>query len=85
MKQMRKCEDDDHSISAMLKAARAELSLVISKSKTSAIENGEVLAIASFVLLLTEVLEKVEDLVKEVEELGDIAGFLTHSTPAVSP
>ncbi|MED6198282.1 hypothetical protein PIB30_064732 [Stylosanthes scabra] len=36
------------------------------------------LAISSFLFLLKEVVNKVEELTKEVEQLGDIAGFPTH-------
>lgn len=83
MKQMSRCEAEA-SISAKLKAARAELSLVISTSMIAELESGEVLAIASFVFLLMGVVEKVQQLVKEVGELGDIAGFRTHVTPMSS-
>ncbi|XP_057743925.1 aluminum-activated malate transporter 14-like [Arachis stenosperma] len=38
------------------------------------------LAIASFLFLLKEVVNKVEELTKVVEQLGDIAGFIAHST-----
>ncbi|XP_020228036.1 aluminum-activated malate transporter 14 [Cajanus cajan] len=78
MKQMRKCEAESH-ISAKLKAARAEL-LVISTSKIAAIENMDALALTSFVFLLKKVVDKVEELTKEVEQVGDIAGFRAHST-----
>ncbi|MED6181170.1 hypothetical protein PIB30_016922 [Stylosanthes scabra] len=78
MKEMRKLDhDDSNSISTKLKAAKAELSLVISMSKVSSLDNGEVLAIASFVLLLTQVLDKVDQLVKLVDELGHHARFRT--------
>ncbi|KAK7270264.1 hypothetical protein RIF29_23279 [Crotalaria pallida] len=83
MKQMRKCEADTR-ITPKLKAARAELSLVISMSKISALENNDALAVASFVFLLKEVVDKVEELSKEVEQVGNIAGFCTHSTPVSS-
>lgn len=82
MKQMRKCEAEATTIAAKLKAARAELSLVISTPKIATLENGH---LASFVYLLMEVVDKVEELVKEVEELGHIAGFRTNpSTPPLS-
>lgn len=74
MKQMKKWEAEPH-ISSKLKAARAELSLIISTSNIASIENTDALAIASFVFLLKEVVEKVEELTKELEQLGDIAGF----------
>lgn len=76
MKQMRKCEAGSN-ISAKLKVAREELNVIISTSMKAELENGEVLAIATFVYLLMEVVEKVEELVIEVGELGDIAGFRT--------
>ncbi|KAJ1405148.1 Aluminum-activated malate transporter [Sesbania bispinosa] len=77
MKQMRKCEEPQ--ISSKLKAARAELSLVISTSKISAaIDNSDALAVASFVFLLKEVVDKVEELTKVVEQLGEIACFRAH-------
>nr|XP_029154677.1 aluminum-activated malate transporter 2 [Arachis hypogaea] len=78
IKEMRKLDDDSNSISTKLKAAKAELSLVISMSKVSSLDNEEVLAIASFVLLLSQVLDKVDQLVKEVDELGHLAAFPTH-------
>ncbi|TKY62460.1 Aluminum-activated malate transporter 14 [Spatholobus suberectus] len=83
MKQMRKC-DANASISAKLKAARGDLSLIISTSKMVELEGAQVLTIASFVFLLMEVVGKVEELVKEVEELGDTAGFRTPTTPMSS-
>ncbi|QCD86881.1 Aluminum-activated malate transporter [Vigna unguiculata] len=77
MKQMRKCEAD---ISEMLKTVREEISLVISTSKMAAIDNMDAVAVASFVFLLKKVVEKVEELTKEVEQLGDLAAFPAHST-----
>ena len=77
MKHMRKCEPH---MSTKLKAARAELGLVISTSKIASIENNDALAVASFMFLLKEVVDKVEELTKEVEQVGDIAGFRTHLT-----
>lgn len=79
MKQMRKC-DAKGNISGQLKNAREDLSLIISTSKMVELEDCQVLAIASFVFLLMEVIGKVEELVKEVEELEDIAGFRTTTT-----
>lgn len=79
MKQMRKCDAKDN-IWDQLKNAREDLSLIISTSKMVELEDCQVLAIASFVFLLMEVIGKVEELVKEVEELEDIAGFRTTTT-----
>lgn len=77
MKQMSKCEAD---ISEKLKTMRGEINLVISTSKMAAIDNMDALAVASFVFLLKKVVEKVEELTKEVEQLGDLAAFPAHST-----
>lgn len=76
MKQMRKCEGRDNTIDK-LKTTREELSLVISTSVIEEFENGEMLPIASLVFLLMEVVEKVGELVIEVGELQDMAGFRT--------
>ncbi|KAL5123723.1 Aluminum-activated malate transporter 12 [Glycine soja] len=46
----------------------------------AAIENIDALAVASFVFLLKKVVDKVEELAKEVEQVGDIAGFRAHSS-----
>ncbi|ESW16619.1 hypothetical protein PHAVU_007G171200 [Phaseolus vulgaris] len=72
MEKKRKCEAH---ISEKLKTVREEISLVISTSKMAAIDNMDALAVASFVFLLKKVVEKVEELTKEVEQLGDLAGF----------
>ncbi|GFZ04697.1 aluminum-activated malate transporter 1 [Actinidia rufa] len=53
------------------------LSLVTSPSILGAAENSEGLAMASFVFLLMKLVEEVEVLAKEVEELGELAGFQT--------
>ncbi|KAK7285370.1 hypothetical protein RJT34_20139 [Clitoria ternatea] len=76
MKQMRKCEAKENILGQL----KEEIGLVISKSKIGELEDGEVVAIASLVFLLMQVVEKVGELVKGVEELGDVAGF--RSSPA---
>ncbi|KAK7857109.1 aluminum-activated malate transporter 13 [Quercus suber] len=73
---MRVC--DAEKIVPKLKSKRLELSLVISPSKLATIENGEGYTIATFIFLLMEMVKKVEELAKEVEELGEPAGFSTH-------
>jgi hypothetical protein len=83
MKKMRKCEERDNIIDK-LKTTREELSLVISTSNIAEFENGEMLAIASLVFLLMEVVEKVGELVIEAGELQDKAGFRTRVTPVSS-
>ncbi|KAF1898323.1 hypothetical protein Lal_00033090 [Lupinus albus] len=86
MKQMKKCEENNKgsSILAKLKACKAELSMVISTSKVAILENGQVLAISSLVFLLMKVVEKVEELVQEVEELGQNAAFRINITIPLS-
>ncbi|XP_008235401.1 PREDICTED: aluminum-activated malate transporter 8-like [Prunus mume] len=72
---MRRCPQEN-VILPKLKSMRLELSSMVSQvSNFGPLENVEGLAIASFVFLLTEMLEKVEELAKEVEELGELAGF----------
>lgn len=74
---MRKCEAEE-VIVPKLKSRRADqLSKIISLSKIGPLMENNVdgLAIASFVFLLMQIIEKVENLSKEVEELGEIAGF----------
>ncbi|XP_021805737.1 aluminum-activated malate transporter 8-like [Prunus avium] len=72
---MRRCPQEN-VILPKLKSMRLELSSMVSPvSNFGPLENVEGLAIASFVFLLTEMLEKVEELAKEVEELGELAGF----------
>ncbi|XP_075642757.1 aluminum-activated malate transporter 13-like [Castanea sativa] len=73
---MRACHAE--KIVPKLKSKRLELSLVISPSKLATIENGEGYTIAAFMFLLIKMVEKVEELAKEVEELGEPAGFSTH-------
>ncbi|KAL7198807.1 hypothetical protein ACSBR2_021161 [Camellia fascicularis] len=73
---MEKCRPKS-LMASKLQSMRAELSLLASPSKLGAPENGEGLAMASFVFLLMEIVEKVEVLAKEVEELGELADFQT--------
>ncbi|KAL5997069.1 hypothetical protein ACLOJK_007997 [Asimina triloba] len=77
MRRSRPCE----LIIAMLRLTRLELSTatLAFHSRTPEIGNdtvGDGLPIASFMFILMEMVEKVEVLAKEVEELGDLAGFL---------
>ncbi|KAG6703651.1 hypothetical protein I3842_07G095200 [Carya illinoinensis] len=75
---MRKCHAGV-SIVPNLKSTRLELSSVLSSSPSKLMENGNDygLAMATFVFLLMEVVEKVEEVAKEVEQLGEIAHFRT--------
>ncbi|CAK7346611.1 unnamed protein product [Dovyalis caffra] len=71
---MRRCQPEP-CIVPKLKLARQELSQVISPLKLGKIDSAEGLAVACFVFTLMEVVEKLKDLAKEVEELGELAGF----------
>jgi hypothetical protein len=74
MLKMRRC-NAEASIVPKLKAMRVELNSVMSPSKLGPIiENGG-LAVATFVFILMEMVEKMEELAKEVEELGKLANF----------
>lgn len=57
-----------------LQAIKMELSLIKSP-KIEDPHSGESIAVASFMFLLMEIVEKVEVLAKEVEELGKMADF----------
>ncbi|GLU03512.1 hypothetical protein SLE2022_207060 [Rubroshorea leprosula] len=74
LKKMRKCQSEN-VIAPRLKSMRLQLSLVRTSSALGQVENAEGLAIASFIFLLMEMVNKVEDLAKEMEELGELAGF----------
>ncbi|PWA77845.1 Aluminum-activated malate transporter [Artemisia annua] len=52
-----------------------KLESILSISELRAIENVETLAIANFLFVLMEIVNKVKVLAKEVEELGEVAGF----------
>ncbi|GAV82391.1 ALMT domain-containing protein [Cephalotus follicularis] len=74
IKKMRRCQTGDLIVSK-LKSMRVELSMAMSPSTLGQLENGEGLAIANFMFSLMEMVEKVEELAKEVEELGELADF----------
>ncbi|KAL6968343.1 hypothetical protein U1Q18_034146 [Sarracenia purpurea var. burkii] len=63
-------------MASKLQSLNLELSLVTS-SIPGAVEKSEGLAMASFVFSLMKMVEDVEVLAKEVEELGELAGFQT--------
>ncbi|KAI4301270.1 hypothetical protein L6164_034564 [Bauhinia variegata] len=77
IKEMRKC-GAEAKIMPKLKAVRVELNLVMGQLEMAAVENSDAAAIASLVFLLTEVVNKVEELAKEVDQLGDLAAFRTN-------
>lgn len=74
LEKMRKCQQED-LIAPKLKSLSLELSSAISSAKLGPLENGDGLAIATSVFMLMEMVEKVKRLAKEVEELGELAGF----------
>lgn len=58
-----------------LESIKLELILLSTSLTLKGITNVESLAIANFLFLLTEIVDKVEFLAKEVEALGEVAGF----------
>ncbi|XP_050366170.1 aluminum-activated malate transporter 2-like [Argentina anserina] len=68
---------EEAMIMPKLKSMRVELNSIISSSKIGPLQNVDELAISCFVFLLMEMVEKVEELAKEVEELGELAEFRT--------
>lgn len=61
-------------INPKLKTRRLELNFVMS-SKSSLLQDSDKLEIVSLVFLLMTMMEKAETLVKDVEELGELANF----------
>lgn len=61
-------------IYAELQSVKLELS-ILSTSGLRSIENVETLAIANLLFLMMEMVDKVKMLAKQVEELGEVAGF----------
>ncbi|XP_044485542.1 aluminum-activated malate transporter 13-like [Mangifera indica] len=74
IKKMRRCQTVT-SIMPELKSMRQELSLVMSPSILGQLENGDRLEMASFLFTLTVMVDQVEELTKEVQELGELARF----------
>ncbi|KAL3725581.1 hypothetical protein ACJRO7_030587 [Eucalyptus globulus] len=75
---MRRCQSQALLL-PKLKSTRLELRHFTSPSKLEhACDSGEDLAVSTFVFLLTEMVEKLEGLTKEVEELGKLAEFKTN-------
>lgn len=58
-----------------LESIKLELIVLSSSPKLKGITNVESLAISNFLFLLMEIVNKVEVLAKEVETLGEVAGF----------
>ncbi|KAL5701761.1 hypothetical protein ACHQM5_027069 [Ranunculus cassubicifolius] len=61
-------------IIARLQSTSLELSESLTASET--VKSGDGLEMATFVFMLIEMMTKVEKLVREVEDLADLAGFL---------
>lgn len=79
---MRRCHAEA-SIFPKLKSIRLELNSSMLQSKLEAPEDGGIAA-TTIVFILMETVDKVEELTKEVEELGELAGFCTRSA-SISP
>ena len=59
-----------------LKLVRLELKLILTPSTfENDLENTDGIRLASLVYLLMEMVETMEELAKEVEELGELGGF----------
>ncbi|KAJ0808333.1 putative aluminum-activated malate transporter [Helianthus annuus] len=58
-----------------LQLVKQELILLSTSPKLKGIANVESLAIANFLFLMMEIVDKVEVVAKEVEALGEVAGF----------
>lgn len=71
---MRRCQTVD-LIMPKLKSMRQELSLAMSSSIPEQLGNGDGLEVASFLFTLMMMVDKVEELTKEVVELGELARF----------
>lgn len=84
VKKMRRCQQGE-AIGPKLKAMRIELNSVVSASKLLQgqleLESAESLAISSFVFMLMEIVEKVGEIAKHVEELGELASFDANTPP----
>ncbi|KAI4349529.1 hypothetical protein L6164_010109 [Bauhinia variegata] len=77
IKEMTKC-GAEAKLMPKLKVVRVELDLLMGQTRMGGMENSDVVATGSLVFLLTEVVDKVEELAKEIDQLGDLAAFRTH-------
>ncbi|MBA0708835.1 hypothetical protein Golax_023924 [Gossypium laxum] len=79
IKEMSKCRYEEMIVPKM-KSVRIEVSAVVNPFALGTyLENSDGLGIASFVHLLMKMVEKLEELAKEVEELGQLGGFHENS------
>ncbi|XP_021281000.1 aluminum-activated malate transporter 8-like [Herrania umbratica] len=75
IKSMRKCPSEDVVV-PKLKSVRLELSLVVTPATLGTnLENADGLGLASFLYSLMEMVENMDELAKDVEELGELGGF----------
>ncbi|GMI66532.1 aluminum-activated, malate transporter 12, quick-activating anion channel 1 [Hibiscus trionum] len=76
VKRMKKCESEDKIVSK-LKTVRQEVRLIANLSTVGMnhLEKIDGLGIASFVCSMMEMVEKMEELAKQVEQLGQLCGF----------
>ena len=76
---MIKCRSEEILV-PKLKSVRLELSLILTPSALETnLENTDLIGLASFVYSLMEMVENMEELAKEVEELGELGGFHKNS------
>ncbi|KAK6286303.1 hypothetical protein POUND7_012482 [Theobroma cacao] len=75
IKNMRNCRSEDVVV-PKLKSVRLELSIAVTPATLGTnLENADGLGLASFVYSLMEMVEKMEELAKDVDELGELGGF----------
>ncbi|TYI68342.1 hypothetical protein E1A91_D08G082300v1 [Gossypium mustelinum] len=79
IKEMSKCRYEEMIVPKM-KSVRIEVSAIVNPFALGTyLENSDGLGIASFVHSLMKMVEKLEELAKEVEELGQLGGFHENS------
>lgn len=79
IKEMSKCRYEE-MIVPKLKSVRIEASAIVNPSALGTdLENSAGLGLASLVHSLMKMVEKLEELAKEVEELGELGGFHENS------
>ncbi|KAH1108147.1 hypothetical protein J1N35_011915 [Gossypium stocksii] len=79
IKEMRKCRYEE-MIVPKIKSIRIEISAIVNPFALGTyLENSDGLGFASFVHSLMKMVEKLEELAKEVEELGQLGGFHENS------
>ncbi|KAK9057278.1 hypothetical protein SSX86_022113 [Deinandra increscens subsp. villosa] len=71
---MKRCQATVQTV-PKLQSVKQELVLLAASSRLKGIGNAESLAISNLLFLLMEIVDKVEVIAKEVEALGEAAGF----------